>query len=167
MDKMISHIKNTIQPNEQDHAGVRFPPPLIHLIAIGAGIFLDFIWPLEIYAESKFMSLGYGLIALSLIIAGLCFREFKIARTSVSPNRTTTTIISNGPYRFSRNPMYVCMALLHIGIALLLNEVWVLLNVVTALLIIAVYVIPREERYLQRKFGKTYLDYKDSVRRWF
>jgi len=144
-----------------------FPPPLIHLIVIGVGIFIDFIWPLEIYAESKFLWLGYGLIVVSLIVAGLCFREFKVSSTSIKPDQSTTTIVRKGPYRFSRNPMYICMVLLHFGVALWMNSVWVLLSIVPALLIIAVYVIPREERYLQRKFGKTYLDYKDSVRRWF
>ncbi|MCF6346927.1 MAG: isoprenylcysteine carboxylmethyltransferase family protein [Flavobacteriaceae bacterium] len=159
--KKKSKVKNI------DNAGVHFPPPLIHLIAVGVGIFLNVLYPLDIYIETTFLWLGYGLIVVSLIVAGLCFREFKVASTSIKPDQSTTTIVRKGPYRFSRNPMYVCMVLLHFGVALWMNSVWVLLSIVPALLIITIYVIPREERYLEGKFGQTYLEYKNSVRRWF
>jgi protein-S-isoprenylcysteine O-methyltransferase Ste14 len=74
--------------------------------------------------------------------------------------------VNNGPYRFSRNPIYLAFSVFHLGIACWLNSIWPLATLVAAIAVMAAVVIPREERYLERKFGADYLDYKRSVRRW-
>jgi protein-S-isoprenylcysteine O-methyltransferase Ste14 len=84
----------------------------------------------------------------------------------VEPWKPTTAIVTTGPYRFTRNPAYLGMALVYVGIALLAEALWVLVPLPFVLAIIDRAVIAREERYLQRKFGHEYLDYKATVRRW-
>jgi protein-S-isoprenylcysteine O-methyltransferase Ste14 len=75
-------------------------------------------------------------------------------------------IVRTGPYRFSRNPIYLAFSLLQLGIAIWVNSVWLLATLVGAVALIHSIVIQREEHYLERKFGAGYLDYKASVRRW-
>jgi protein-S-isoprenylcysteine O-methyltransferase Ste14 len=107
----------------------------------------------------------------ALLVAGLALlasfnTAFERTGTAVEPWKPTTAIVSTGPYRLTRNPAYVGMALVYIGIALLAEALWVLPPLPLVLLIIDRGVIAREERYLERKFGPEYLDYKRRVRRW-
>jgi len=71
-----------------------------------------------------------------------------------------------GPYRFSRNPIYLAFSLLHLGIAIWVNSLWLVATLVASVAVIAWVVIPREEQYLERRFGAEYVEYKKSVRRW-
>ena len=86
--------------------------------------------------------------------------------TSVEPWKPTTAIVTTGPYRFTRNPAYLGMALISVGIALLADAPWALVPLPLVLVVIDRGVIAREERYLERKFGREYLDYKARARRW-
>ena len=86
--------------------------------------------------------------------------------TPVRGNQPTTNIVRSGPYRFSRNPIYSAFTLLQLGIATVSASLWVLVAVVPAVAFIGLRVIPREEQYLEAKFGDEYLKYKSSVRRW-
>ncbi len=86
--------------------------------------------------------------------------------TAVEPWKPTTAIVTTGPYRLTRNPAYLGMALVYIGIALLAEALWVLVPLPLVVALIDRAVITREERYLERKFGREYLDYKATVRRW-
>jgi protein-S-isoprenylcysteine O-methyltransferase Ste14 len=92
--------------------------------------------------------------------------EFRAAGTPVPARKPTTTIVRTGPYRFSRNPIYLAFSVFQLGIAIWANSVWLLATLVGAVALIHFVVIPREEHYLEKKFGAQYLDYKASVRRW-
>ena len=92
--------------------------------------------------------------------------KFRAAGTPVPARKPTTVIVRTGPYRFSRNPIYLAFSLLQLGIAIWGNSLWLLATLVGAVALIHYVVIPREEQYLERTFGAHYLDYKASVRRW-
>ncbi len=91
---------------------------------------------------------------------------FQRKGTAVEPWKPTTAIVTDGPFRFTRNPAYLGMALLYIAIALLADAFWVLVPLPLALALIDRGVIAREERYLEGKFGAEYTDYRTRVRRW-
>ena len=89
------------------------------------------------------------------------------AGTNIRPDRPATVIVTDGPFRFSRNPLYLSLTLVYVGIASMMNALWPLLLLVPLLLIVQRGVVLREERYLEAKFGETYRSYKTRVRRWF
>ncbi|MFQ5783307.1 MAG: methyltransferase family protein [Alphaproteobacteria bacterium] len=149
-----------------DRPGVIAPPPLIYLGFLLAGLGLDRVWPIATLDDGLRYPGGVGLIALGLVVAFLGFAEFRKAGTAVNPHRSTTAIITTGPFRFSRNPLYLALALIHAGVAMAAQSFWALVFLAPALVVVRYGVIAREERYLERKFGRTYLDYKTTVRRW-
>ena len=87
-------------------------------------------------------------------------------KTAVNPDQPPTFLVTTGPYRFSRNPMYVGLTLLQLGFALTFNSFWLVLTLVPTLLIMSRGVIDREEQFLATMFGQTYIDYRNRVRRW-
>jgi protein-S-isoprenylcysteine O-methyltransferase Ste14 len=110
---------------------------------------------------------GVGLIVAGAALGVAGVSVFRKAKTTVLPAaRPTTSIVAAGPYRFTRNPMYLGMASAFLGITLLLNTMWALLMFPVVVLIVTRYVIQREERYLAAKFGDAYADYRRRVRRW-
>jgi len=110
--------------------------------------------------------LGGALILVAIVLFTLSVREFRAAGTAIRTHRPTTVIIKTGPYRLSRNPIYLSFTLLHVGIGVWINSAWLLGILIPTLLLISHGVVAREERYLARKFGDEYLRYKASVRRW-
>jgi protein-S-isoprenylcysteine O-methyltransferase Ste14 len=106
------------------------------------------------------------LVICSLLLFFTSIRRFKAAGTPVPGNEPTTAIVQSGPYRFSRNPIYLAFSVLVLGIACWRNSVWLLGTLAAAVSLMSFAVIPREERYLQRRFGAEYLDYRAKVRRW-
>ena len=92
--------------------------------------------------------------------------SLRLARTSPFPERPTTSLVVRGPFRFTRNPLYVSMSLVHTGVSVFANALWPLLFLVPAVLSIRYLVIAREERYLTRRFGADYGAYCRRVRRW-
>ncbi|HEV8579127.1 MAG TPA: isoprenylcysteine carboxylmethyltransferase family protein [Thermoanaerobaculia bacterium] len=141
-------------------------PPLIYLGAIVLGLLLHFIWPVRFVPRAVSVPLGAAAVlgALALFISAV--RTFRSAGTPVPGNRPTATIVRRGPYRFSRNPIYLAFSLLQLGLAFCVNSVWLLVTLVPAVALMSFVVIPREERYLQARFPSDYLPYKASVRRW-
>jgi protein-S-isoprenylcysteine O-methyltransferase Ste14 len=91
---------------------------------------------------------------------------FRRAGTPVPGNKPTTAIVRTGPYRFSRNPIYLAFLAFQLGLAILVNSLWLVATLTPTVAIIAVVVVPSEERYLTGRFGTEYLKYKASVRRW-
>jgi protein-S-isoprenylcysteine O-methyltransferase Ste14 len=154
---------------DRDNAGVRFPPPLIYLIALLAGFAAEPLVGLRTFGMDRWLLVGAG---VALLLAGFAVAQpavglFGRAGTDRKPWRPTTAIVTAGPYRFTRNPMYVGMSLIYAGLAMAFDGPVALLLLPVVLVIIRVYVIAREESYLAAKFGETYLDYKSRVRRWF
>ncbi len=112
------------------------------------------------------VALSGALILFGLGLIGYCAWLFKQAQTCIEPWRATSSIITKGPYRYSRNPIYLGFAIAGSGIALAFNTGWMLLSVLAFVLIANKLVIEREEKYLERKFGEPYLNYQQQTRRW-
>jgi len=110
--------------------------------------------------------MGVVCVLVSFPLALLTLRALSRAHTSVDPVKPTTALVTEGPYRYSRNPIYVALTLLYLGVAFLVNALWILLLVVPVLLVMRYGVIAREEAYLTRKFGDAYRQYTAQVRRW-
>ena len=140
-------------------------PPLVLLAAITLGVVLNLIWPLPFIPAAMVLAGPVILIAAVLLFV-LSVREFRATRTSVRGNERTTAIVRTGPYRFSRNPIYLGFVLFLLGLALLLNNLWLLVALAAFASFISIIVIPREEEFLERNFQAEYSEYKASVRRW-
>src|SRR5688500_18817782 len=152
----------------RDHAGVFIPPPLLFGIplAVAAMVHSRGPWPIA-DGTSLTLTLGSFMIATGIAIGLTSIYSFRKAKTTVLPaGRPTTAIVENGPYRFTRNPMYVAMACAYVGLAVLLNNVWALVLLPIVLVVVDRAVIRREERYLTAKFGQPYREYCARVRRW-
>jgi protein-S-isoprenylcysteine O-methyltransferase Ste14 len=159
-------VEGTASAPERDISGVIAPPPLIFLGGLAVGFGLEALLPGSSIPDALAWILGGVLLLAGLVLLFSFERAFTQRNTPANPWRPTTAIATDGPYRLTRNPAYVGMALVYIGIALLSQALWVLLPLPLVLAIVDRGVIAREERYLERKFGQEYLDYKRRVRRW-
>lgn len=147
-------------------ARVIAPPPLIYLGFLGAGFALEALWPVALLPQGVRYVLGGLLIGAGALVMALALRSLRAARTHVQTWKPTTAIVTGGPYRYSRNPIYLAMSALYAGIGIAADSAWVLVLLAPLLAVVRFGVIGREERYLARRFGDAYLRYKDSVRRW-
>jgi protein-S-isoprenylcysteine O-methyltransferase Ste14 len=148
-------------------SGVRFPPPLLFLIPLALGLALTlWVFPTPVLA----VTLAWGLACLPLLfwltLAASALLAFRRSRTSVNPTVPTTALVTHGPYRMSRNPMYLSFILLYLALAIGFQSFWALLLLPLAFWAVEFRVIRLEERYLEQKFGADYLRYKEKVRRW-
>jgi protein-S-isoprenylcysteine O-methyltransferase Ste14 len=149
-----------------DTSGVRVPPPLLYLGGFLAGIGLELAFPIESAPLAVALLAGAIGFAVWLVLDGSAMSRFKQAGTSMVPMRPSTALVTSGPYRFTRNPMYVGMAFLYAGLAAATGVIWALATLPLVLLAVDRLVIAREEPYLERKFGGEYRAYKQRVRRW-
>ena len=153
---------------ERDGAAVRIPPPLIYLLAVVSGALVHaFAFPLQVGLVSGLrvaVTVATALAGLALI--GSAMNLFKGTSQDPKPWKATPEIISTGIYRFTRNPMYVGLALLQTAIGVGVANGWIVLLIPVVLALVYATAIRHEEAYLVRKFGDAYLDYKRSVRRW-
>ena len=150
--------------DERDIAGVLAPPPLIYGGALVAGVLASRRYPVRFPRISR--PAGWTLTAAGAGVAALGVLEFRRAGTSVDPYRPSTSFVSGGPYRFSRNPDYLGLTLLYAGVSLLVRSPWSLALLPGVLAVMSRGVIEREERYLEERFGEEYRLYKERVRRW-
>ncbi len=141
-------------------------PPLIYLAFLAVGLLLDYLFPVPVLPNSIQYAVGFGMIIATGLVMPFVLLEFRKAETQFDPRKPTTAIITTGPYRFSRNPSYVSLTMLYLGIAIAADSVWVLAGLIPTLLVMHYGVILREEQYLENKFGEEYLRYKKTVRRW-
>jgi protein-S-isoprenylcysteine O-methyltransferase Ste14 len=149
-----------------DHSGVAVPPPLLYAVPLAVGLLLHWAYPIALMPRGVAVPLGVLLVVLSLALLASAMISFRRARTSPVPIKPTTAIVETGPYRFTRNPMYVGLAALYLGVTLWVDSLWPILFLPIALFMIQRFVIAREERYLEAKFGDQYRGYKARVRRW-
>lgn len=149
-----------------DNPGVIAPPPLIYAGVLAAGLLLNRLHPIAFLPRGPWRLLGLPLVAGGLLIGLLGFREMSRAGTNVDPRKPATTVVDAGPYRYTRNPLYVGMTLMYGGFSALANALPPLLLLPAILAVMRRGVIEREERYLEGKFGDEYLAYKARVRRW-
>jgi protein-S-isoprenylcysteine O-methyltransferase Ste14 len=149
--------------------GVRFPPPFLFLIGILAGWALDryaYALPLSRFSGSILEPLGWFLLALGVVIAGSGIVTFRRAKTAINPHHSASQLVTHGPYRFTRNPMYTGLTLEYLGGAALLDSAWPIIVLPIVLIVLIRTVISREEAYLDRAFGADYIAYTARVRRW-
>jgi protein-S-isoprenylcysteine O-methyltransferase Ste14 len=148
-------------------AHVIIRPPLAWGLAVLAGLGLDWVVPLPFLpADLPVGWLGALVFILALVLFAWAIVTVTKAGSNVPTNRPTTTIVENGPYRFTRNPIYLGMFLGLIGLAIAFDNLWLLLTLVPFALVIRYGVVAREEAYLERKFGDVYRGYRSRVRRW-
>jgi protein-S-isoprenylcysteine O-methyltransferase Ste14 len=142
-------------------------PPLVYLGSIVLGVVLHFASPIPLLPRGVSPLFGalVALLAVGLFVSAV--RTFRAAGTPVPGNLPTTTIVRTGPYRFSRNPIYLAFSLLQLGIALWVNSLWLAVTLLGAVAVMSFVVIPREERYLEARFPAEYSSYRATVRRWF
>lgn len=150
------------------HAGVHFPPPFLYVAALIVGWLLERWRPAPITqgpsAVRDALALVCAAIYLALFVAAL--RMFRRAHTTLIPNRPASALVTHGPYAITRNPMYVSLAWLYLGLALAMNSWWIVGLLVVVLIVIDRAVIAREERYLASAFPDEYAAYRARVRRW-
>jgi protein-S-isoprenylcysteine O-methyltransferase Ste14 len=148
--------------------GVRYPPPLLFVLGIVAGWLLYRAFPLPLIgpaARSAGALVGWLLVALGTSLAVWALATLLGARTAIRPNRPASTLVTHGPFQHSRNPMYLGLSLLYLGVTLLVNSAWTLLFFPLVIAILHLTVIRQEERYLSAAFGIAYDDYRRRVRR--
>ncbi len=150
----------------RDNAGVIAPPPLIYALTLVLSLLLHQRLPLPLVPRRARKLLGGILIGGAVVPAILAVRNMRRVGTHVDPTQPTTSLIVEGPYRFTRNPIYLGMTLLYTGIAVLANTLWAILLLPGVLFVMTRGVIEREEAYLTQKFGEQYVAYKAKVRRW-
>jgi protein-S-isoprenylcysteine O-methyltransferase Ste14 len=141
-------------------------PPLLFLASIAAGVVLELVRPLPVIPASLERVLGIPLILFGIALLAWGVREFGRQGTNVPTNTPSLRIVRSGPYRLSRNPIYLGFTSFQLGIALWMNGGWLLATLAIALLVLRFGVVAREERYLEAKFGEEYRSYKREVRRW-
>jgi protein-S-isoprenylcysteine O-methyltransferase Ste14 len=157
-----------METDTNDRPSIIIPPPLIFFGFLGVGFLLDYLfpfkllrlpWGLQIFC-SGILSLISGYFALGSII--VLMRN----KTPFNPSKPTTKIVHQGPFRFSRNPMYLALVLLLAAVAVFTGSIWLCLAVPALFIVLDVGAVKPEEEYLQRNFGNRYQKYKDNVRRW-
>jgi protein-S-isoprenylcysteine O-methyltransferase Ste14 len=154
-------------PETVDRPNVVIPPPIAWALAILAGLGVGWFYPLQFVATSIPRNwVGGGVFALRLALAIWAIVTIRRAGTQIDINKPTTAIVENGPYRLTRNPIYLGIVLGQTGIAIGFDNLWVLAMLVPFYIVIRRGVVAREEAYLERKFGAVYLGYKSRVRRW-
>ena len=152
--------------DKNDNPGIIAPPPLIYAGALAAGLLANRRFRLPFLPRRLALTMGPALVACGLILGLLAFREMRRAGTNVDPYEPATAVVTEGPYRYTRNPIYVGFTLVYVGISALANALAPLMLLPAVFAIMRRGVIEREERYLEHKFGDEYLQYKGRVRRW-
>jgi protein-S-isoprenylcysteine O-methyltransferase Ste14 len=150
-----------------DNPGVIAPPPLIYAGALAAGLLVNRRLRLPFLLPRRLSrTLGLLLFIGGFLIGLLGFLEMRRVETNVNPRRPATTVVTEGPYRFTRNPMYVGFTLQYLGISAFASALVPVLLLPVVFAVMRRGVIDREERYMEGKFGDEYLRYKERVRRW-
>jgi protein-S-isoprenylcysteine O-methyltransferase Ste14 len=145
----------------------RFPfPPAIPLIALLLSWALGRMWPISIEWPHGWFWAGLALVVLPFALPIWAARTFRLHQTPVNPRGVVGVIATDGPYRFSRNPMYLSLMLVYVGGSLLFRLPWAWLLLPIVFLSLQFGIIVPEENYLEGKFGEAYLHYKTQVRRW-
>ena len=143
-----------------------FHPPIIALVLLLISVFLHFVFPIN-----KFIYFPYSLTGVLLIVLGfkiLIWGKFTFQRKGVEliPGSKSSNLIEDGPFKFTRNPMYLGFVLILVGISFIFGSISAFLAPIVFFLIIHFSFIPFEEKHMEKQFGKGYLDYKKRVRKW-
>ena len=152
--------------DDQDNPGIRVPPPLIYLLALLLGLLVNRRLDFPFLSRATPRVLGWPLVGGGMALAAWFARTIHGADTTLRTDKAVSRLVQDGAFRYSRNPGYLSLTMLYVGIAILRNALWAILLLPLVVYVIQREVIEREERYLERTFGEEYLAYKRRVRRW-
>jgi protein-S-isoprenylcysteine O-methyltransferase Ste14 len=150
----------------KDHADVKIHPPILLSFHLCAAFGLNWLLPLPVVFPKILVWIGYALVLIGLGLAFSAASGFMRARTTLDPHGSVSNIVTSGPYRFSRNPIYLGFSCLLIGFPWIFRTYWGLIFSPVFVVLINTLVIQYEEAYLEKKFGEQYTRYKSRVRRW-
>ncbi len=152
----------------REGAEVRIPPPIFYLVAVVLGVVLDWLWAIRFARGSSLrIALGVAVICGGVAVLGGAFSAFRRMGQHPDPRKPTPMIARDGPYRFTRNPMYLGTSLVQLGLGIAIGNAWIILLLVPVVVVVHYGAILPEERYLEAKFGDEYTSFQASVRRWF
>ena len=152
--------------NSSDTSGVRVAPPVYFVVFLALAFAADRLYPAPFMQFNWSAQVGYMIVGLSFLWLWLVEREFSRHKTSSNCSKSTTALITAGPFTYSRNPAYLGFTVMTAGFSLVVNSLWLLASIAPACLAVFWFVIRKEETYLGRKFGNDYAEYRDRVRRW-
>jgi protein-S-isoprenylcysteine O-methyltransferase Ste14 len=153
-------------PKPTDHAGVWVPPPLIYVAIFGFGLLLHLVVPLTFLPRLPGRVAALLFLGCYALLFGWSYLLFRRTGTSMVPIKPSMALVVRGPYRLTRNPMYLSLLCLYLAVALWFGVVWALILIPLVVLAVQRLVIRKEERYLEQKFGDAYRHYRAQVRRW-
>ncbi len=149
-----------------NHAGVWIPPPLLYVLPLLLARLLQIVVPLPLLPAGIVSVAAVLFLVVGIVLCIWSIGLFRRSKTSLVPIKPTATLVLHGPYKLSRNPMYLGLLCVYLGAAFWLNSLWALVLVPLVIWIVQRMVIAKEERYLEQQFGETYRQYKAHVRRW-
>ena len=150
----------------KDHADVKIHPPVLTVIFIAIAYILKWTIPIPFVVSSILENIGFVLVVIGFFLGVAAFLAFRKARTTLDPHGKVSAIVSDGIYRFTRNPIYLAFLLMLIGFPLNSGNYWGILLSPVFVIFMNSLVIEKEEAYLEKKFGDVYTSYKSRVRRW-
>ena len=149
-----------------DAPDVKIIPPLVYLAGIVIGSLATIWMPTKVITNSVAWTVGGILSFCGGVLAGSAILKFKDVGTAVRPDHAASTLVITGPYKITRNPMYLGLAFVYLGIAIAGQSVWALILLPVVLAIIQRRAIEPEEAFLEKRFGANYISYKEKVPRW-
>ena len=154
--------------SKTDSPGVYIPPPLFYVLIFLIALFIQKKVPLKdsVFHLQITKIAGISLFVISLFFLITSLRKFFQSKNTLILIKPASSLQTNGIYNISRNPMYVGLSIVYLGITCFIGNWWNIILFPLLLLILQEYIINREEKYLIRRFGQAYLDYKSKVRRW-
>jgi protein-S-isoprenylcysteine O-methyltransferase Ste14 len=155
-----------VSDDDRDNAGVIAPPPLIYLGPLVLGLLLKRKLSIPFLPRRLSRVLGWPLVAGGASLMSWFFFTMRRTDTPIDPREPVSNLATDGPFRYTRNPAYLSMAMIYAGVSSLASALSAILLLPAVLVVTQRGVIEREERYLERKFGDEYLRYKEQVRRW-
>lgn len=141
-------------------------PPIVFLGGLGLGLILDWLFPSQKLLSQTWQDAGGILGATGTFIGFWGVYAFHRAGTNVRPDRPVTALVTSGPFRYSRNPLYIALTVIYLGITLTSGSLWPLLTLTPVLAVVHWKIVLREEQYLESRFGDDYRAYKAQVHRW-
>jgi len=157
-----------MQKNFKDSAAIRIPPPVFFFACLGCGLLMEYFFPINLISLSPIprVIVGGAFLLISSYFAVNAFFALIKNKTPFDTSKSTIKIVTDGAYRFSRNPLYLSLLLLLFGIAVLISSLWLFFTIPVLYMLFLFKAVKPEERYLSQKFGEEYLNYLAKVRRW-
>ena len=154
--------------NKKDHPGIYVPPPIVYALIFLVAVFIQKKLPIDdsLFRQQLTKVVGAGLLIIALFFLIRSLRQFLLSKNTLVTIMPANSLQTNGIYNITRNPMYMGLAIVYLGISCLIGNWWNIILFPLLLLLIQEYMIKREEKYLERRFGQAYLAYKSKVRRW-